>query len=80
MRRAKFKFPGRQKTVVSRNWGFTKYNRDDYVQWKREGRLVNDGVNAKVRPSGPFCPSRHMQGAAADQPFGTCLLTAGSVP
>jgi len=48
MRRAKFKFPGRQKIVVSRNWGFTKYDRDDYVQWKREGRLVNDGVNAKL--------------------------------
>lgn len=50
MRRAKFKFPGRQKIVVSRNWGFTKYGRDDYVLWKREGRLVNDGNNAKVRP------------------------------
>lgn len=50
MRRAKFKFPGRQKIVVSRNWGFTKYNRDDYVLWKREGRLVNDGNNAKVSP------------------------------
>ena len=49
MRRAKFKFPGRQKIVVSRNWGFTKYNRDDYVLWKQEGRLVNDGNNAKVR-------------------------------
>lgn len=49
MRRAKFKFPGRQKIVVSRNWGFTAYSRDDYVQWKREGRIVKDGVNAKVR-------------------------------
>lgn len=28
--------------------GFTKYSRDDYVQWKREGRFVKDGVNAKV--------------------------------
>ena len=48
MRRAKFKFPGRQKIVVSRNWGFTAYSREDYVLWKREGRLVKDGVNAKV--------------------------------
>jgi large subunit ribosomal protein L10e len=25
LRRAKFKFPGRQKIVLSRKWGFTKY-------------------------------------------------------
>ena len=55
MRRAKFKFPGRQKIVVSRNWGFTSYSREDYVQWKREGRLVKDGVNAKVRPRQCCC-------------------------
>ena len=105
LRRAKFKFPGRQKIVDSRNWcafplvaiscspvcpwctclvqaalgspacctcrvhsmdgwvsggelspgmsmllcrGFTRFSRDDYIQWKKEGRLVNDGVNAKV--------------------------------
>ena len=28
--------------------GFTKFTRDDFIQWKKEGRLVNDGVNAKV--------------------------------
>ena len=60
MRRAKFKFPGRQKIVVSRNWGFTSYSREDYVQWKREGRLVKDGVNAKVCPPGhSLCSRQH---------------------
>ena len=48
LRRAKFKFAGRQKIVVSRNWGFTKFARADYVAWKKAGRLINDGVNAKV--------------------------------
>lgn len=48
LRRAKFKFAGRQKIVVSRNWGFTSFPRQDYVQWKKEGRLINDGVNAKL--------------------------------
>ena len=48
MRRAKFKFPGRQKIVVSRKWGFTSYTRNDYVAWRKEGRLVNDGSNAKL--------------------------------
>ena len=117
LRRAKFKFPGRQKIVDSRNWcaphlvesclvilntksplfrsaacsfgytpahaplvrfgsvevsamcrGFTKFARDDYLQWKKEGRLVNDGVNAKVRAAVSVTPgvfiSGLLQGAA----------------
>jgi large subunit ribosomal protein L10e len=48
LRRAKYKFAGRQKIVASRNWGFTKFTRDDYIAWKKEGRLVNDGVTAKL--------------------------------
>lgn len=28
--------------------GFTAFPRQDYAQWKKEGRLINDGVNAKV--------------------------------
>jgi len=47
-RRAKFKFPGRQKIVKSKQWGFTKYSRDDYMKWKEAGRLLPDGVNTKV--------------------------------
>jgi large subunit ribosomal protein L10e len=43
---------------VSRKWGFTKFVRVDYVKWKEENRLVNDGVTAKLlgslaqRPAG----------------------------
>eukprot|EP00249_Psilotum_nudum_P009724 c22120_g1_i1 orf=344-1012(+) len=48
LRRAKFKFPGRQKIIVSRKWGFTKFSRTDYIRWKEEGRIVSDGVNAKL--------------------------------
>ncbi|KAH9562908.1 hypothetical protein CY35_05G096300 [Sphagnum magellanicum] len=43
--RAKFKFPGRQKIILSRKWGFTKNLRADYVKWKEENRLQHDGVN-----------------------------------
>ncbi|CAH9103762.1 unnamed protein product [Cuscuta europaea] len=46
LRRAKFKFPGRQKIIVSRKWGFTKFNRTDYLNYKKEGRIMSDGVNA----------------------------------
>lgn len=48
LRRAKFKFPGRQKVVVSRNWGFTEFSREDYLQYKKEGRLVNQGVHVEL--------------------------------
>jgi len=49
LRRAKFKFPGRQKIVTSRNWGFTRYSRDDYLTYRdKEGRFINDGVNVKL--------------------------------
>lgn len=48
LRRAKFKFPGRQKIIVSRNWGFTPYARGDYVQWKAENRIASEGVHAKL--------------------------------
>jgi hypothetical protein len=64
LRRAKFKFPGRQKIVTSRNWGFTPYSRDDYVQWKREGRLVNSGVHATVR-FGPSLTAARLRAHAA---------------
>ena len=33
---------------MSRQWGFTKFGREDYVQWKQEGRIIPDGVNAKL--------------------------------
>ncbi|CAN1243252.1 60S ribosomal protein L10-2 [Linum perenne] len=43
-----FKFPGRQKIIVSRKWGFTKFNRADCVKLKQENRIMPNGVNAKV--------------------------------
>jgi len=47
LRRAKFKFPGRQKIHVSHKWGFTKFLKEDYVKYKAQSRLVPDGVNVK---------------------------------
>lgn len=48
LRRAKYKFPGRQKIFVSRKWGFTKYDRDVYLQLKEQGRVIPDGAHCKV--------------------------------
>ncbi|MEW5296744.1 MAG: hypothetical protein WDW38_007612 [Sanguina aurantia] len=48
LRRAKFKFPGRQKIIVSRKWGFTPFMREDFQMWRDQGRMVNDGVVVKL--------------------------------
>lgn len=47
-RRGKFKFPGRQKVVVSGKWGFTKFSHEDYARLKEEGKLRKDGVNVQL--------------------------------
>nr|QWE91243.1 60S ribosomal protein L10 [Suigetsumonas clinomigrationis] len=55
LRRAKMKFPGRQKIVVSRKWGFTRYFVDEYKQLRDEGRLVPDGNIVKyIARHGPL--------------------------
>jgi len=54
-RRAKFKFPGRQKVVVSKKWGFTKFSREEYIKHKEAGLLTTDGSNVKLNNShGPL--------------------------
>ena len=40
LRRARYKFPGRQKIIVSRKWGFTNVNREDYIKLKEEKRVL----------------------------------------
>nr|ABW90391.1 putative ribosomal protein L10 [Barentsia elongata] len=54
-RRAKFKFPGRQKIYQGRNWGFTKWKREDYEEMRQDGRLIPDGVSVQYKPNkGPL--------------------------
>lgn len=55
LRKAKFKFPGRQLVYVSRNWGFTPFPKDlfsegrvETIEWRgATGRIVADGVGTK---------------------------------
>merc|ERR1712194_469144 len=55
LRRAKFKFPGRQKIHVSHKWGFTKFLKEDYTKWKAAGRVIMDGVHVKwLSSKGPL--------------------------
>merc|ERR1712113_728885 len=48
LRRAKFKFPGRQKVFVSRKFGFTKLVKSDYYKTAKENRIQGDGSSVKV--------------------------------
>ena len=57
-RRAKNKFPGRQKILVSNKWGFTSLTRLDYQKLKAEGKLKPDGATVSVvREKGPLANS-----------------------
>ena len=55
LRRAKFKFPGRQKIHISKKWGFTKFNADEVENMVAEKRLIPDGCGVKYIPNrGPL--------------------------
>ncbi|CAO2607331.1 60S ribosomal protein L10-like [Lemmus lemmus] len=43
LRRAKFKFPGRQKIHISKKWGFTKFNAEEFEGKVAAKRLIPDG-------------------------------------
>uniref|UniRef100_A0A8C5KY62 Ribosomal protein L10e/L16 domain-containing protein n=1 Tax=Jaculus jaculus TaxID=51337 RepID=A0A8C5KY62_JACJA len=51
MRRAKFKFSGRQKICISKKWGFTKFNEDESEDIAAEKRLFPYGCGVKYIPS-----------------------------
>lgn len=40
LRRARYKFPGRQKIIISRKWGFTNVNKEEYLRLKEEKRVL----------------------------------------
>lgn len=47
LRRAKYKFPGRQYVVTSNMWGFTDFTTEEYEKLKAQpGRLVDMGSHA----------------------------------
>merc|ERR1719310_882748 len=47
LRRAGFKFAGRQKIFASRRFGFTQFTKEDYAKWKSFGRLIPDGISVQ---------------------------------
>jgi len=49
LRRAKYKFPGRQNIIVSNRWGFSQMTRDEYSKFATQGRLIDRGAHVKLR-------------------------------
>ena len=47
LRRARYKFPGQQRIIVSKKWGFTPLDREEYVAKKQKGEVKNDGAYVK---------------------------------
>jgi large subunit ribosomal protein L10e len=55
LRRSQYKFPGRQKIIVSKNWGFTPLRREEYIKRRQEGRVRVDGAYVQfLRNKGPL--------------------------
>eukprot|EP00735_Rhodelphis_limneticus_P009184 TRINITY_DN2595_c0_g1::TRINITY_DN2595_c0_g1_i1::g.19235::m.19235 TRINITY_DN2595_c0_g1::TRINITY_DN2595_c0_g1_i1::g.19235 ORF type:complete len:211 (+),score=55.24,sp/Q54J69/RL10_DICDI/73.21/9e-113,Ribosomal_L16/PF00252.13/1.2e-33 TRINITY_DN2595_c0_g1_i1:38-670(+) len=50
LRRCKYKFPGRQKIIVSRNFGFSKWTREDFEKLRDDGMVKPDGATVKYTP------------------------------
>ncbi|WWD15870.1 60S ribosomal protein L10 [Kwoniella shandongensis] len=53
LRRARYKFPGRQKIIVSKKWGFTPLDRAQYEALKADKQVINDGAYVQfLKPKG----------------------------
>lgn len=75
LRRAKFKFPGRQKVMRSAKWGFTEWDRELYVRGRKEGWIDNDGVTVKYRAEHGVLSSKNCGTIPDDVPLrGKCTV------
>lgn len=55
LRRSQYKFPGRQKVIISKNWGFTPLRRAEYIEKRETGQIKADGAYVKfLNNKGPI--------------------------
>ena len=55
LRRSMYKFPGQQKIIVSKKYGFTPFTREDYLKRRQEGTVVPDRNYVRIlRRRGPL--------------------------
>eukprot|EP00038_Savillea_parva_P005698 m.159653 g.159653 ORF g.159653 m.159653 type:complete len:220 (-) comp11823_c0_seq1:124-783(-) len=61
-RRCKFKFPGRQLIIKSKNWGFTKLPRTEFKEMMGTHKLLNCGNHIRVlKDKGPLSDWRRVR-------------------
>jgi hypothetical protein len=53
LRRAKYKFPGRQRVAASQFWGFTKIKKDEFQKMLDDGKVKPDGCEFPASPCSP---------------------------
>lgn len=49
LRRATYKFPGRQNIVDSNQYGFTRFSKETFETLSAQGRVVQCGDHAKIK-------------------------------
>jgi len=49
LRRATYKFPGRQNIVVSNKWGFSPFTRDEFTKFSQDGRILDEGAHVRLK-------------------------------
>jgi len=55
LRRSRYKFPGQQKIIISKKWGFTNLDRPEYVKRRAAGEIREDGAYVKfLTKKGPL--------------------------
>ncbi|GHJ84172.1 hypothetical protein NliqN6_0574 [Naganishia liquefaciens] len=53
LRRARYKFPGQQRIIISKKWGFTALDRPEYEALKAEKKVLEDGAYVQyLKPKG----------------------------
>ena len=68
LRRSRYKFAGRQKIIVSKKWGFTNMNREQYAEAKQSNRILKDGCYLQyINNHGPLEQNLRLQARVAAQ-------------
>merc|ERR1711865_587314 len=53
LRRARYKFPGQQRIIISKKWGFTPLDRPEYEALKANKQVLEDGAYVQyLKPKG----------------------------
>lgn len=68
LRRSRYKFAGRQKIIISKKWGFTNMNREQYAEAKQSNRILKDGCYLQyINNHGPLEKNLRLQARVAAQ-------------